>query len=134
MTRLISTEVNCPHCKISFKITWEASINTWLDPELIQKVIDDKYYYSCPQCQKQIHLVTKILINCPKGMFFISNDEDIEIKKRILREYNVIDEEEQILTPIMGVNLPAKDHPALNSGFGKEVENFINELLDKKKN
>ena len=82
MTRLTSKKVNCPYCGNSFRIMWEASINTWLNPELIQKFLDDKYYYNCPNCEKQIHLVTKILINCPKGMFWISNDEELEVKKK----------------------------------------------------
>ena len=43
MTRLTSTEIDCPHCGNSFRVMWEASINTWLNPELIQKLLDDKY-------------------------------------------------------------------------------------------
>ncbi|MFX1503561.1 MAG: CpXC domain-containing protein [Promethearchaeota archaeon] len=134
MTRLTSTEINCPHCEKSFRIIWEASINTWLNPELIQKFLDDKYYYECPNCMKQIHLVTKILINCPKGMFWISNDEKLETKKRILKDYGVINEEGKILTPIMGVDLPVEDHPGLNSNFDKIIKNFKNELLDNNNN
>jgi len=110
MTSLTSTEISCPHCKNNFRVTWAASINTWLNPELIQNLLDDKYYYACPNCKTQIHLVTKILINCPKGMFWISNDEELEIKKSILKEYNVIDEEGKILTPIMGIDLPVENH------------------------
>ena len=130
MTRLTNKEIDCPHCGNSFRIMWEASINTWLNPELIEKLLDDKYYYNCPKCQKQTHLVTKILINCPKGMFWISNDEELESKKRILKEFSVIDEEENILTPIMGVDLPVEDHPGRVSDFGKQIEKFKNELLD----
>ena len=71
MTSLTSAEIDCPYCQNSFRVMWEASINTWLNPELVQKILDDKYYYECPNCTKQIHLVTEILINCPKGMFLI---------------------------------------------------------------
>jgi len=129
MTRLDSSDINCPHCNSSFRIIWEASINTWLNPELIQKLLNDKYYYNCPNCKKLVHLITKILINCPKGMFWISNDEDIDIKKRILMDYNVIDEDGKILTPIPGVDRPVEDHPGLVSDFAKEIEKFKNELL-----
>ena len=129
MTRLTNTEINCPRCEQSFSVVWEASINTWLNPELIQKLLDDKYYYNCPNCKKQIHLVTKILINCPKGMFWISNDEELVSKKRILQDYNVIDEEGKILKPIIGIDLPVEDHPRLVSNFGKEIEKFKDELL-----
>jgi len=99
MTSFTSKEINCPHCEKPFRVMWEASINTWLDPELIQKLLDDSYYYNCPNCKNQIHLVTKILINCPKGMFWISNDEELETKKRILKEYNIINEKGKILKP-----------------------------------
>ena len=134
MTRVTSKEIICPHCEESFRIIWEASINTWLNPELIHKILDDKYYYKCPNCMEQIHLITKILINCPKGMFWISNDEELETKKRILKHYSVIDEEGEILTPIMGIDLPVEDHPGLNSNFNHEIKKFKNELLSKNNN
>ena len=38
MTRLTNKVIICPHCKSSFRIIWEASINTWVNPELIQKL------------------------------------------------------------------------------------------------
>ncbi len=131
MTRLKGTEINCPNCKNSFRVIWEASINTWLNPELIQKLLDDKYYYKCPNCKKQIHLITKILINCPKGMFWLSNDEELEIKKRILKEYNVIDKDGKILTPIMGIDIPVENHPGLNSDFSNEIQKLINKFTEK---
>ena len=134
MTRLTSEEVDCPHCGNSFRIMWAASINTWLNSELIQKFLDDKYYYNCPNCGKQIHLVTTILINCPKGMFWISNDEELEVKKKILKEYDVIDEEGKILTPIIGVDLPVKDHSGLDSNFGKEIKKLKKKLLGNNNN
>ena len=131
MTRLTNTEINCPRCEQSFSVVWEASINTWLNPELIQKLLDDKYYYNCPNCKKQIHLVTKILINCPKGMFWISNDEELEIKRKILKDYNVIDEEGKIITPIMGIDLPEENHPGLVSKFGIKIQKLINKFTEK---
>ena len=133
MMRITSTEIDCTHCGKYFRIMWEASINTWLDPELIQKLLDDKYYYSCPNCEKQIHLVTKILINCPKGMFWISTDEKLDTKKRILMEYNVIDEDRKILIPIIGVDRPVDNHPGLVSEFAKEIEKLKNDLLSNNK-
>ncbi len=134
MTRLTSTEISCLHCQNSFRVNWEASINTWLNPELIQKLLDDKYYYKCPNCKNQIHLVTKILINCPKGMFWISNDEDLEIKKRILKEYNVLNEEGKILTPIIGIDRPEVNHTSLISEIGDEIQKLYDEFLKKDTN
>jgi DNA-directed RNA polymerase subunit RPC12/RpoP len=118
MTSFTSSEVNCSHCGNSFRIFWAASINTWLNPELIQKFPDDKYFYTCSNCNKPIHLGTKILINCPKGMFWINTNEDLETKKRILKEFNIIEKDGKILHPIMGVDLPEEDHLGLDSDFG----------------
>ncbi len=134
MTRLTSTEINCPHCEKSFQVMWEASINTWLDPKLIQKLLDDTYYYKCPNCKNQIHLITKILINCPKGMFWISNDEELETKKRILKEYNIIDEEGKIITPNIGIDPPDANHPGLISEFGDEIQKLLGEFSKKDTN
>ena len=50
-------------------------------------------------------------------------------KKKILREYDVIDEEGNISTPIMGVDLPVEDHPGLDSDIGKEVKKLKKKLL-----
>lgn len=134
MTRLTSTEIICPYCEKSFQVIWEASINTWLNPELIQKLLDDKYYYKCPNCKKQIHLITKILINCPKGMFWMSNDEKLEIKIRILKEYNVIDEESKILTPVIGIDRPEANHPSLDPEIDVEIQKLLHEFSNKDSN
>ena len=41
----------------------------------------------------------------------------------------VIDEEGNISTPIMGVDLPVEDHPGLDSDIGKEVKKLKKKLL-----
>ena len=132
MTRLTTSEVKCSHCGDSFRILWAASINTWLNPELIQKFLDDDYFYSCSNCETQIHLETKILINCPKGMFWINTNEDLETKKRILKEYNIIDKDGKILHPILGVDAPVEGHSGLVPDFKSEFEEFKNKVLGKK--
>jgi len=126
MTRLTFSVVNCSHCGNSFRA---ASINTWLNSELIQKLLDDKYYYPCSNCKKQIHLETKILINCPKGMFWINTNEDLETKKRILKEYNIMDKDSKILHPVLGVDRPVEGHSGLDSDLGKALEKFKNKHL-----
>jgi len=52
-------------------------------------------------------------------MFWISNGKELKIKKRILKEYYVIDEEGKILTPIKGIDPPEANHPGLVSDFVK---------------
>ncbi len=129
MTRLTTTEVECPKCKQNFKILCEASINTWLDPDLIQKVVDDAYNYKCPSCNENIHLITKILINCPKGMFWISNNEDLDTKMKIFREYNIIDENGNIARPNMVDNPPNRDLGPSFQTVLDVVRNFKDEIL-----
>ena len=93
MTRLTKHSITCPKCHNSFSIVSEVSITTWMNPELVDKFLDDKYYYSCPQCQQSIHFVQKMIINGPKGMFSMENNASYELKKAKLIEYGVLDAE-----------------------------------------
>ncbi|GAG78403.1 unnamed protein product, partial [marine sediment metagenome] len=54
---------------------------------------------------------------------------DLEIKKRTLREYNVIDKDGKILHPILGVDRPVEGHSGLDSDLGKALEKFKNKHL-----
>lgn len=129
MTRITSTEIECAHCGHHFKISFEASINTWLDPDLIQKVLDDAYFYNCPSCDKQIHLNTKILINCPKDMFWLDTGLDLDAKKEILTMYGVLDENGEIVRPIMGIDKPSDTHSSKISDVKHIIESFKDNLL-----
>lgn len=103
----------------------------WLDPELIHKIINDSYYYECPNCHKNIHLITKILINCPKGMFWIATDETLENKRTLLRQYQVIDEKNQIIKPKI-TDRPQTDLPDFKSFINKEFEKLKHNLENDK--
>lgn len=129
MTRITSVEIECAHCAHQFKIVFEASINTWLDPDLIQKVLDDAYYFTCPSCEKQIHLNTKILINCPKDMFWLDTGLDLEAKMKVLTSYGVLDEDGEIVRPIMGVDKPSDTHASQFSDIKQVIENLRDNLL-----
>ena len=93
MTSLTKYSISCPKCQNSFSIVCEASINTWMNPELVDKFLNDEYYYSCPKCQQSIHLVHTMIISGPKGMFSMENNASYELKKAKLIEYGVLDEE-----------------------------------------
>ena len=93
MTRLTQYSISCPKCQNSFSIVCEASINTWMNPELVDKFLNDEYYYPCPQCQQSIHLVLNLIISAPKGMFTLENSAPYELKKSKLIEYGVLDKE-----------------------------------------
>lgn len=129
MTRLINQKITCPSCSHSFSVLLEASINTWLDPERIQKLLDDSYRYSCPSCNTTIKLVTDILINCPKKMFFISTGLDTASIKKILLENNIITESGIIVQPGFSTS-PLPTHQIhSDEGIFKEVKNFRDKLL-----
>ncbi len=137
ITHIISKEIICSICQNHFKIIWEASINTWLDPELIKKILDDAYYYECPKCNSEIHLDTKILINCPKGMFWISTAENLDVKQQILRKYEVIDENNEIIRPSFR-DLPQGEQTVrggsnASSFLKKELEKIKEEILKDEK-
>lgn len=93
MTSLTKYSISCPHCQNSFSIVCEASINTWMNPELVDKFLNDEYYYSCPRCQQSVHLVHTMIISGPKGMFSMENNASYELKKAKLIEYGVLDKE-----------------------------------------
>ena len=93
MTSLTKYSISCHHCQNSFSIVCEASINTWMSPKLVDKFLNDEYYYSCPRCQQSVHLVHTMIISGPKGMFSMENNASYESKKAKLIEYGVLDEE-----------------------------------------
>ncbi len=92
MTRLSTVNITCP-CGNNFTVVYEASINTWLSSSLIEDFLNGKLYrYQCKKCGKVIQLVTKILINAPSGMLWISTDEDPETLRKIFKDRGIIDE------------------------------------------
>ena len=93
MTRLTRQELDCPNCYTSFSITYFASINTWMNPELTQDFLEGKgYIFNCPSCNQGIRFVTTILISAGKGMFNISTDATKEERRKLYEQYGLIDE------------------------------------------
>ena len=99
MTRLIRRNINCPKCGSKFSITDEVSINTMMDPELVEKFLKDNFYCNCPDCNFHIHIIKEMLISCRKGMFTMSNNAPYEVKKAKLQEFGVLDENGKIKSP-----------------------------------
>ncbi|QEE17169.1 CpXC domain-containing protein [Promethearchaeum syntrophicum] len=95
MTSLSKKNINCPKCHQSFSIITEASINTWMNPELVEKFLNDQYYFSCPFCGATVHFGHTMIISGPKGMFSMRNDASYDSKKAKLIEYGVLQGEGQ---------------------------------------
>ena len=90
MTSLSKKTIDCPKCHKSFSIITEDSIDTWMSPELVDKFLNDNYYFTCPYCQANVHFVHTMIISGPKGMFSMRNDAAYESKKAKLIEYGII--------------------------------------------
>ncbi|MFX1451470.1 MAG: CpXC domain-containing protein [Promethearchaeota archaeon] len=101
MTRISSLEINCD-CGNTFKAVYYASINTFIDPDfdtnLIRRLIDGTLHnFKCDRCGKIHHISMKVLINCPKAMFWVSTNESPENLKKILTHYGVLDKEGNVV-------------------------------------
>jgi len=68
-------------------IRCEQSINTWLNPELIIKILKNEYYFTCENCGQKIFLNTDILINCSRGIFYINTAAKLEDNIKKLLEF-----------------------------------------------
>lgn len=104
MSRLTFAIINCPECGTSFDVRYNASINTWINPELITKLLNNElYYFDCPKCKKNIHLHAQILINSPKGMFWIDSGSDQNSLISIFREHEIIDDDNSVI--VLGLSI-----------------------------
>ncbi|MBN2155602.1 MAG: hypothetical protein JW776_06140 [Candidatus Lokiarchaeota archaeon] len=97
MTQLQKRTISCPKCDESFSVVYYASITSWMDPALTQDFLDGKrYHFACPSCGQNIRLVTKVIINAPKGMFTISTDTSREEKIARYKEFGLLDEKDNV--------------------------------------
>ena len=135
MTSFRSTEVKCSNCENEFEISFEASINTWIDPTLIGKILREEYIYQCDNCKTKVHLKADILINCPNGMFYINTASSLEENIKKLLDYEVITSDGEILKPNREDNPPQGNHepsiaPTIQM-IEKVIEKFKNDILEK---
>ena len=84
-------------CGKNFIISWPSSVNIWLNPEIIERIVEDDYNFECPYCKEKEFVSGKILISCPKGMFTLDLGDDYETKMEKLLEFGVIDETRKII-------------------------------------
>ncbi len=97
MTRLPSINVTCPNCALSFSACIYASINTWMDPELVDNILQDKLGVACPGCGKAIRLNYELMLSCRKGIVMISTSDPVEVNRQKLLDSRVIDEDGNII-------------------------------------
>jgi len=111
LTQLSQKIISCPNCGAKNRVLYYASINTFLDIDgnLISKLLDGSINTSiCKNCGKQIRLVVDILINSPKGMFYLNPKDNLEYKKKKLESYGVLSEKGVIISGLVSQFAEAK--------------------------
>ena len=101
MTQLSQKIIKCPKCGTENRIIYYASVNTGLDIDgnLTEKLIDGTLNTStCKNCGVSLRISMDVLINCPKGMFYLNPADDIEYKKQQLKKYGVLSEKGVIIS------------------------------------
>ena len=86
-----------------------------MNPELITKLLDgDLFHYECPKCKEKSLLQTKILINSPKGLFWIDLESDHDSLISIFREYEIIDENNKVITADFSIDELIDHHQSID--------------------
>lgn len=115
MTRLTFAIINCPECDTSFDVRYNASINTLMNPELITGLLNKELFtFECSKCKKSVLLQTQILINSPKGIFRVDTGSDQDSLLSILREYEIVDDENNVITPGLSIDELLEQHESIN--------------------
>jgi hypothetical protein len=87
----------CPKCHNRWNETFHPSTCTWLNPELVKKIYDSPSQVQCPHCGFKMRVETKILINCPKGMFMLDVGQNLGNIRHILRQYGIVNEKGDVI-------------------------------------
>ena len=125
----------CSECKTINSVETQDSITTWLYPKLVQKILDDDYYFECANCGTRNKIVKQILVNTRKGMYIMDTGADLEFNKQQLIDYGVIDENGNILNQEQKPVSEVKHDPTITSiveVIEKKVEEFRDNLLEEK--
>lgn len=135
MTRTMEYKFACSECKTINTVETQDSITTWLYPELVQKILDDGYYFECENCGTKNKIVKQILVNTRKGMYMMDTGDDLNFNKQQLIDYGVIDEEGNILKQEKKPSSEVQHDEAIApivEAIEKKVKEFRDELLEEK--
>ena len=69
-----------------------------MNPEIVEKILNDEFFYECPNCGELVHLDADILINCRKGIFSINTGQSRQKKWDIFLKNGVINEKGEVLS------------------------------------
>ena len=73
MSKPESGSATCPKCKHTFQVTYWASVNITLNPELRERVLSgDIRKHACPKCRQQLTIDTDLLYHDMSRKFMVS--------------------------------------------------------------
>ena len=130
MTTMRDVDILCPQCKKVFTISWTPSVNTMLDSDIIERIVEDDYYFVCDYCKERHFLSAKMLISCPKGMFILDLGEDYETKMDKLHEYSVIDINRKVIRTTPKRESQKKHEPEI-ADMVEKIEEITKDFRDK---
>ncbi|TFF91286.1 hypothetical protein EU545_04685 [Candidatus Thorarchaeota archaeon] len=91
MTTIERVTITCPACNHTWTEIIHPSICTWLNPELITEIYEEGVAVQCPECGTPISVAGKILINGPRGMFFLDIGQSVDGIRAVLVNNGVVD-------------------------------------------
>jgi hypothetical protein len=97
MTTMEMVSIICPKCQNKWREVFHPSICTWLNPELMKKLYDETYQVQCPHCGFKMRVESKILVNCPRGMFMLDVGQNLDNIRHILRKYGIVNEKGEVI-------------------------------------
>ncbi|MHA2141772.1 MAG: hypothetical protein ACXADF_08705 [Candidatus Thorarchaeota archaeon] len=90
MTSFSTVLAECPQCSHQWNAPIFRSLCTWLNPKLVKDLYENGSHIECPDCGMSIQVHQNILVNCPKGMFYLDTSEDIFDMRCKLYEWGVV--------------------------------------------
>ncbi|NHK30961.1 MAG: hypothetical protein FK730_06385 [Asgard group archaeon] len=136
MTITRTYEYPCSSCGTMNSVETQDSITTWIYPELVQKILDDGYYFECSKCKTKNQIVKDILVNTRQGMYNMDTGANLETNVQLLIKYGVVDEQGNILDQEIKPRSEVQHDPSIApivEGIEKIVEEFRDGLLDENK-
>ncbi|TFG07139.1 hypothetical protein EU538_09170 [Candidatus Thorarchaeota archaeon] len=112
MTTIEEVTITCPSCDHTWKQIIHPSICSWLNPELITDLYENGLAVQCPECELPIRVAGKILINGPKGMFFLDIGQSVERIRAMLVNHEVVDTEGNTIT-----DRPSRNHEPVDESL-----------------
>ncbi len=67
------------------------SICTWLNPDIIKDFYNAGCQVVCPECNRSIPVYNRVLINCPRGMFFLNTANNLYDLRYTLYDWGIVD-------------------------------------------